>query len=113
VTLRLSAAPSALFLLSGSGKLVGHPRSLEMRDHVRVHPAAWRAIGATEVCAAGALLLEQRSPRLARTGALCLTAISLGAIASHIRVGDPPYRAAPALAALALCAPVLAARFRY
>jgi DMSO reductase anchor subunit len=57
-------------------------------------------------------MLGQRSPRLARAGALCLTTISLGAIASHAHVGDPPYRATPAVAALALCAPLLARGFR-
>jgi hypothetical protein len=112
VTLRLIAVPSALFLLSGAAKLVGHPRSLEMRDHVRVPSAAWRAIGATEVCAAGGLLLGQGSPRLARAGTIWLTAISLGAIASHVRVGDPAHRAAPAVGALALCVIVLAGEVR-
>jgi uncharacterized membrane protein YphA (DoxX/SURF4 family) len=107
MTPRIIAAPSALFLLSGATKLAGQRRSLEMRDHIGVRAASWRAIGAAEVAGAASLLIGQRNPSLARAGSCCLTLISLGAIASHLRAGDPAPRALPAVAALALCVPAL------
>jgi hypothetical protein len=103
VTARVGVAPSALFLLSGAAKLGGHRKSLEMRDHLGVPGSAWRGIGAVEVAGATGLLLGPRSRSLGLAGGGCLTLISVGAIASHVRAGDPVARAAPALAALVLC----------
>jgi uncharacterized membrane protein YkgB len=97
------AAPSALFLLSGASKLVGHEKSLEMRDHLEVGARVWRAIGAVEVVGAVSLLLGRRSRSLGLAGGGSLTLISVGAVASHIRADDPATQAAPALAALAMC----------
>jgi uncharacterized membrane protein YphA (DoxX/SURF4 family) len=111
VSRRVVAGPAALFLLSGATKLGGVRRSLEMRDHIGVGPATWRAIGATEVGAVAGLLLGRRYRPMARAGSACLTVISLGAIASHVRIGDPPPRAMPAVGALALCVPALVASF--
>jgi hypothetical protein len=102
VTARVGVAPAALFLLSGAAKLVGHSKSLEMRDHLGVPGSAWRGIGAVEVAGATGLLLGPRSHSLGLAGGGCLTLISVGAIASHVRAGDPIARAAPALAALVL-----------
>jgi uncharacterized membrane protein YphA (DoxX/SURF4 family) len=111
VTPHALIAPSVLFLLSGATKLSGDRRSLAMRDHIGVGAVMWRAIGAVEVGAAASLLLGRRDARLGRAGSACLTVISLGAIASHLRIGDPPLRALPAVGALALCVPALAASF--
>jgi hypothetical protein len=106
------AAPSALFLLSGASKLVGHEKSLEMRDHLEVGPRFWRAIGAVEVMSAVNLLLGRYSRSLGLAGGSSLTLISVGAVASHIRAGDPSMRAAPAIAALAMCLAATAGAWR-
>jgi hypothetical protein len=108
VTARVGVAPAALFLLSGAAKLVGHSKSREMRDHLGVPASAWRGIGAVEVAGATGLLLGPRNRSLGLAGGGCLTLISVGAIASHLHAGDPVARAAPALAALALCVAALA-----
>jgi hypothetical protein len=109
MTPSVTAAPSALFLLSGSAKLCGLQRSHAMREHIGVGPATWRAIGAAEVGGATSLLLGESHACLGRVGSVCLTAISLGAIASHVRVGDPLSGALPAVVALALSVPALRA----
>jgi uncharacterized membrane protein YphA (DoxX/SURF4 family) len=112
MTPSVTAAPSALFLLSGSAKLCGLQRSHAMRAHIGVGPATWRAIGVAEVGAAASLLLGERHAWLGRVGSGCLTMISVGAIATHVRVGDRPRGAMPAVAALALCVPALRASLR-
>jgi uncharacterized membrane protein YphA (DoxX/SURF4 family) len=99
---------AVLFLSAGAPKLAGAAQSLEMRDHLGVPARFWRLIGVLEIAgAAGALLgLAVRALGVAATGGLVL--LSLGAIATHIRAGDAPAKAAPAGLALALAAAALA-----
>lgn len=93
---------AALFLSTAAMKLAGVAPSLAMRDHFGIAAPTWRAIGVLELAgASGALLgLAVRELGIAACAGLVLT--SLGAIASHVRAGDPPAVAAPAGLALAL-----------
>jgi hypothetical protein len=65
-------------------------------------------IGALEVAGAGGAVLglAVRPLGLAATGGLVL--VGVGAIATHLRAGDPPSEAAPAGVALLLASAALA-----
>ncbi len=60
------------------------------------------AVGATKVGLALALLVGLFVPRIVRPAALGLAAFMVGAIAMHVKVGDPVKRSAPALSVLTL-----------
>src|SRR5437870_3194924 len=99
---------AALFLSAAAMKLAGVAQSLEARDHFAIAPARWRLIGVLELAGASgaALGLAIRPLGVAATGGLVL--VSLGAITTHMRAGDPPGAALPAGVALALAAGALA-----
>jgi hypothetical protein len=108
VTAVVTGLLTAGFLVVGATKLKGVPQSLEIRDHLGVPAGAWRAIGALEVAGAvgAAVGLAIRPLGLAATGGLVL--LGLGAIATHVRAGDAPSKAAPAAIAMVLAGAVLA-----
>jgi uncharacterized membrane protein YphA (DoxX/SURF4 family) len=99
---------AALFLSTGAMKLAGVAQSLEMRDQLGLPARTWVLIGALEVAGAGGALLglAVRELGVAATGGLVL--LSVGAIATHVRAGDPPAKAVPAAFALLLAAGALA-----
>jgi len=72
----------------------------------------WSAIGAVEVVSAASLLLGRYRRSLGLAGGGSLTVISIGAVASHLRAGDPTTQAAPAIAALAMCLAATAGAWR-
>jgi hypothetical protein len=98
---------SAGFLAAGATKLAGLPQSLEIRDRLGVPARSWQAIGVLEIAGAGgaALGLAVRPLGLAATAGLVL--LGSGAIATHLRAGDPPSEAVPAGIALLLAAAAL------
>jgi hypothetical protein len=108
VTVVVTGLLAALFLPTGAMKLAGVAQSLQMRDELGLPARSWAMIGALEVAgAAGALLgLAVRELGIAATGGLVL--LSVGAIATHVRHGDPPAKALPAAVALLLAAGALA-----
>ena len=107
-TIVVTGLLATLFLSAAGMKLAGVPQSLEIRDHLGVAPAQWRLIGVLELAGAvgAAVGLAVRGLGVAATGGLVL--VSLGAIATHIRAGDPPEAAGPAGLALVLAAGALA-----
>ena len=55
------------------------------------------AVGAAKVSLAGLLLAGHVAQRVTRPATIGLAAFMLGAIGMHVKVGDPPKRALPAL----------------
>ena len=60
------------------------------------------AVGAAKVSLAGLMLAGHAEPRLVRPASIGLAAFMLGAIAMHIKVGDPVKRYLPALSVVSL-----------
>jgi len=60
------------------------------------------AVGAAKVSLAGLLLAGHAEPRLVRPASIGLAGLMLGAIAMHIKVGDPVKRYLPALSVFSL-----------
>lgn len=60
-------------------------------------------IGALKILCALGLLVGIALPPLVDPSAILLGILMLGAIAMHLKVGDPPRRAVPAAVMLALC----------
>ena len=60
------------------------------------------AVGAAKVGLAGLLLIGHAEPRLVRPASIGLAAFMVGAVAMHIKVGDPVKRYLPALTVLSL-----------
>jgi uncharacterized membrane protein YphA (DoxX/SURF4 family) len=93
---------AVLFLAAGSVKLAGAKQSLLERDHLGVSAPVWRAIGVLELAGVGGILVGLAVHVLAALAAAGLAALSVGAVASHIRRRDSVVHAAPAVAALVL-----------
>ncbi|GGD26282.1 DoxX family protein [Aureimonas glaciei] len=89
-----------LFTLAGSMKLTAHPFEIHAFAHFGYDEWFMYAIGAIEL--AGGFALLQR--RLMIGAVALLSAVLVGAIASHQMAGDPIVAAVPAMFALALMA---------
>jgi DoxX-like protein len=96
-----------LFLATAAGKLTGYAASLEIRDHLAIPALRWQQIGLLEVAGALGVLIGLALRPLGIAAAAGLVLLSLGAIATHVRAGDKPAAALPAVAALALAAAAL------
>jgi hypothetical protein len=83
-----SALVAALFVMSAVPKLAGDARSLQIRDRLRVSPVLWRVIGGLELAGAAGLLVGLAVGALGVAAGLGLTALMVGAVVSHLRVGD-------------------------
>ena len=81
----LSALPVALLLFSGIMKLVQPPEVLQSFTTLGYNPDIALAIGILEIACVVIYLI----PRTAVIGAILLTGYLGGAIATHLRVGDP------------------------
>jgi hypothetical protein len=106
-TVLVSVILALLFLATAAGKLTGQAASVGMRDHLAIRALRWQQIGLLEVAGAVGVLigLALRPLGIAATAGLAL--LSLGAIATHVRAGDEPAAALPAVAALAMAAAAL------
>jgi hypothetical protein len=87
-----------LFALAGAMKLTAHPFELQGFAHFGYPTWFMYAIGVIEFAAAFALL----HARLLLPALATLGAVLIGAIVSHLRVGDPFALALPAVIALSL-----------
>jgi hypothetical protein len=82
----VSALPALALLASSAAKLSQQPKMLEMfTGHLGFQPGALTAIGLLELICTVIYLI----PRTAVLGAALLTAYLGGAVAIHVRVGDP------------------------
>jgi uncharacterized membrane protein len=93
-----------LFTVAGVMKLTAHPFEVHGFAHFGYAPWFMYAIGLVEFVGAFALL----HARLLLPSVAVLGAVLVGAVASHLRVGDPLPMALPALVALAMLAALAA-----
>jgi hypothetical protein len=107
-TVVITGLLAALFMSTAAMKLAGVTQSLAIRDHLGVAAPTWRLIGVLELAGASGALLGLAVPQLGIAACAGLVLTSLGAISTHLRAGDPPSAAAPALLALALAIAALA-----
>ena len=80
-----------LFVITGGVKVLGVRQSLEIRDHFNMSPTLWRVVGVLETSGGVGALVGTQVAVLGLLGAIGLTALMVGAIASRIRVRDPLY----------------------
>jgi uncharacterized membrane protein YphA (DoxX/SURF4 family) len=69
--------------------------------------AAFFVVGALKVGAAIALILGFWMPELVRPSAMIVGVLMVGALAMHLKVGDPIMKSVPALLMLAMSAGIL------
>lgn len=67
----------------------------------------WKVVGASKVLIAGMLIAGIFFPVVVPFAAGALTVLMIGAVASHLRVGDPMVKSVPALLMLAMSAAVV------
>jgi hypothetical protein len=108
MTTAITLALAGLFGATAAGKLTDHSMSLEMRDHLSVPATRWKQIGLLELAGASGAVLGLAIPQVGVAAATGLGVLSAGAIATHVRVGDKPQAATPAVVALALSAATVA-----
>ena len=96
MTVAVSILLGLAFLGAGATKLAGVDQSDEMRDHLGIGAAQWRTIGFLEVAGGVGVLVGLAVSALGAAAAAGLLLTSLGAIATHVKAGDPPKAAAPA-----------------
>ena len=83
----LSGLAAAVFLFSCSGKLMGSSQMVQGFDHLGWPQAMLTTIGALELLCVVLYLV----PQIAVLGGIILTGYLGGAIATHIRIGEPVY----------------------
>jgi hypothetical protein len=93
---------AALFTFSSSIKLLGVPRSLQIRDHLGVKPTQWRMIGVLELAGVAGVLVGLVWAPIGIAAAIGLALLSIGAIAFHRRASDGAVDTAPAVIGVAL-----------
>jgi len=81
----LSAAPVLLLIFSGAIKLLHRPEVAASMAHLGIPVELAPAIGLLELACVALYLI----PRTAVLGAVLATGLLGGAVASHLRVGDP------------------------
>lgn len=107
MTVAVSVALALLFLAAGITKLAGVSSTEEMRGHLAITVAQWRTIGALEFAGAVGVLLGLAVEVLGIAAAAGLLLTASGAIATHLKAGDPPKAAIPAGIGLLLAAAVI------
>ena len=103
-TMLVSVLLALLFIATSARKLTGQRVSVASRDHLAITPLRWQQIGLLELAGAVGVLIGLTLRPLGIAAAAGLVLVSLGAIATHVRAGDKPAVALPAVAALVLAA---------
>lgn len=104
----LSTAVAAVFAVLGLAKLRAVPSMRARAAHVGFSVDAYRCIGALEVAGAAGLVTGVAVPALGAAAGAGLLLLLMGAVTTHLRVGDSLKEAAPALVLAALVAVVIA-----
>jgi hypothetical protein len=81
----LTGLAAAMFVMSATMKFTGGPQVLQMFDHLGWQPSALVPLGILELSCVLLYLL----PRVSVLGAIVLTGYLGGAIATHVRIGEP------------------------
>jgi putative oxidoreductase len=87
VRIVLSVVVGIIFLAQGLMKLTGVQN--EWRDDLQVAPWFWVLTGVIQLAGALGLFASVRYERIALPSGALFVVVMLGAIATHIRVGDP------------------------
>jgi len=103
-TVLVTLVLALVFLATAAGKLTGQRASIASRDHLAIAPVRWQQIGLLEVAGAAGVLIGLTIRPLGSAAAAGLVLLSVGAIATHLRAGDKPAAAMPAIATLVLAA---------
>jgi hypothetical protein len=93
----LSALIVLALLMSGSGKLAGGPDLVEGFQHLGWDPSYALGLGILEIACAVIYAI----PRTAVLGAILVTGYFGGAVATHVRLGEPLFIAALTLGVIA------------
>jgi uncharacterized membrane protein YphA (DoxX/SURF4 family) len=96
MTIAVSIVLALMFGVAGLTKLAGISSSEETRDHLAIPVARWRTIGFLEVAGAVGVLVGLAVEALGIAAAAGLLLTSIGAMATHLKAGDPPKLALPA-----------------
>ncbi|MFL6108062.1 MAG: DoxX family protein [Marmoricola sp.] len=102
ITIIVAIALGLLFLAAAASKLSGSESSTAMSTHLGVHAGLWKAIGVLELAGAAGVLAGLAVEPLGIAASCGLVLLSAGAVVSHVRAGDAPRAAAPALVGLLL-----------
>ena len=108
VFVTLSLLLAAACLLPGSAKLLGLPRMREAATHFGIPWPGYRLIALPELAAALGVVAGMWWHPIGISAAAGMTALLLGALATHRRAGDGPKEMAAALVGLALVGAYLA-----
>lgn len=100
VAITLQVILGVMFLFSAVSKLTGGLD--EMREHLQIASWFWLLTALVEILGGAGLLVGLKYPRLATLAGLWLATTMVGAIVSHLRVGDPPADAVAAAVLLVL-----------
>ncbi len=102
----VASSLAGIFAFSGLRKLPDSTRVREEAGHLRLPIAAYRSIGLAEILGALGLVTGIVWRPVGMAAASGLTLLMIGAVATHLRIGDP---AVSALSALVLGVLALAA----
>lgn len=97
VTVVLAVLLALAFGAGGGQKVAGVKSAMDSADHVRFSHNAYKGIGALELLAAVGLLVGLAVWPLGVAAGAGLVLLMIGAIITHIRVGDKIAQFAPAL----------------
>ncbi|MFE2271912.1 DoxX family protein [Streptomyces lavendulae] len=93
----LAVVLTLVFLPLGAAKIAAVPFMRQAATHLGMPPGLYRGVGALEVAGAVGLVLGLASTPLGMAAAIGLALLMTGAAVAHLRHGDPPVRALPAV----------------
>ena len=93
----LAVTLSVVFLPLGVAKIAAVPFMRQAAAHLGMSPGRYRVIGALEVAGVIGLLLGMVASPLGVAAAIGLALLMAAAAGAHLRHGDPPVRALPAV----------------
>src|SRR5579872_6524856 len=107
----LAVGLAVFFAGLGTAKLLAVAPMRRAAAHFGLPTNAYRSLGALEIAGAIGLLLGLARPVFGAVAGVGLLLLLVGALASHVRVGDRLREAAPALVAGVLVAAMLAVQW--
>lgn len=109
IAIVVAGALTVLFMLGGGvGKITGQPAMRESAQHFAIEWEHYRFLGVLEIAAAVGVVAGLWLNGLGLAAGVGVTALMVGAVLYHLRLGDPASRTAPALVALAASAAYVA-----
>ena len=108
----LTAVSAAVVTATGAAKLAAVPDMRSRADHLGFSVGGFRAIGALELAGAAGLVTGLAWAPIGIAAAVGLVAMMGGAVVAHVRAGDRPVDAGPALVVGAAVVAVLVLQVR-